>query len=577
MNQVEGMTVELHRGGIAALVLGISCLCGAAHAQVSGAPLDRPSERPLPLPKDEPERPSPTIEFPPLNLPPLEMQPDETRSLPRLRVRVRDFQFVGNTAFSAAELASITAPYREREIGSDDLETIRIALTGHYIERGYINSGAVLPDQKVSTGVITYQIVEGRLTGIEVNGMRRLRASYVRDRVALASGQPLNVYAIRDRLFLLQQDPRIQRLDAVLLPGTRPGEATLRVEVTEAPSGEAYFTVNNHRPPSVGAGRGEIALLDYNMLGFGDSLALRAGLTEGSSDVDLSYAVLLNARDTTLNFRYAQSSSNVVEAPFDQLNVESRAQTAGIGISHFLRKGPQEEVGLGLTFEQRESQSFLLGEPFAFSQGTPPDGRVRLSILRFSQSWLKHDSERVIVARSTFSDGIDIFNATINRTSEPDGRFLSWLGQLQWVERLLARRDELVVRVDAQLSKDPLPSLEQLSVGGANSVRGYRENQQVRDSGLFTSIEYRLTVWSDPGRGHRVQLAGFYDRGQSWNRERTTPDPQTLASVGVGVRTLYYPWLEFELYYGKHLTKIEQPGANLQDKGIHFQIRARVW
>ncbi len=475
------------------------------------------------------------------------------------------------------ELSAIVAPYRGRDIGSDDLEAIRIQLTRHYVERGFINSGALLPDQEVSNGVITYEIVEGRLTDIEVKGNRRLRESYIRDRVTLGAGPPMNVYAIRDRLFLLQQDPRIQRLDAQLLPGTRPGEAKLRVEVEEAPSARAYVTVNNHSPTSVGAERGELELLDYNLLGYGDSVGLRSGLTVGSTDYDLNYTIPLNSRDTALQLRYAQTHSSVVEPPFDQLDITSTSHTSSVGVWHYPHKTPQEELGLGFTLELRDSQTSLLGEPFAFSPGTPPDGKVRISVLRLAQSWLQHDPDRVFAARSTISTGIDAFDATVNQNSEPDGRFVSWLGQLQWVERLFARRDELEIRFDAQLANDPLPSLEQFSVGGPSSVRGYLENELVRDNGLFASIEYRLTVWSDPGRGHRVQLAGFYDYGRSWNHGRPTPDPESLSSVGVGVRATYFPWLDFELYYGYRLRDEEMPGSNLQDKGISFQLRARVW
>ena len=183
----------------------------------------------------------------------------------------------------------------------------------------------------------------------------------------------------------------------------------------------------------------------------------------------------------------------------------------------------------------------------------------------------------MFAARSTFSGGIDAFDATIDSASEPDGRFYAWLGQLQWVERLFERRDELVMRVDTQFAGDPLPSLEQFSVGGAHSVRGYRENQLVRDNGVFTSIEYRLTAWSDPGRGHRVQLAAFYDRGRSWNRDRPTPEPKVLASAGIGLRATYYPWLNFEIYYGKPRTDVAGANDDLQDKGIHFQLRAQLW
>ena len=564
--------MSIHRHGTVVSVICMVLLCGSSAVEAVEVPQDRPSERPLQLPESAPEQPAPV-----LDLPPLDLGPGTQPALPAMRVHIHDFRFTGNTAIASDELDAVVAAYRGRELSNDDFEVIRVALTRHYIKRGFINSGAVLPDQEIKAGIITFQIIEGRISRIDVIGSRRLPESYVHDRVALDAGPPVNVYAIRDRLYLLQQDPRIRRLDAALLPGTRPGEAILRIDLDEALSQRVWFTVNNYRPPSVGAERAEVELFDYNLLGYGDTFGLRGGVTEGSDDLDLNYAIPLNARDTALQLRYARNRSAVVESPFDQLDVQSRSQTIGIGVWHFLHKAPQEEVGLGVTFEQRQSRSYLLGEPFAFSPGTPANGRVRLSALRFAQSWLTHNPDRVLSARSTFSVGVDAYDPTLNSSGEPDARFLAWLGQLQWVERLFARHDELVTRVDTQVTDDPMLSLEQFSVGGAHSVRGYRENQLVGDNGLVASMEYRLSLWSDPGRGHRVQLAGFFDWGRSWNRERPTPEPEVLASIGAGLRATYYPWLDFELYYGSRLKKVAEQNNDLQDRGVHFQLRARVW
>ena len=563
--------MKTYRHAIVAPAISMVLLC-ASIAQAVEVPQDRPSERPLPLPGVGLEEAPPLLELPPLD-------PDlgETPALPALRIRVDDFRFIGHTAFTDAELGSVTAAYRGRDLGSDDLEAIRVALTRYYIERGFINSGAILPDQDVTTGIITFQIIEGRLSRIEVRGHRRLPESYIRKRVALVAGPPANVYAIRDRLFLLQQDPRIQRLDAALLPGARPGEATLRIDLDEAPTRRLYLSINNHRPPSVGATRAEIEFTDYNLLGYGDTLGLRGGATDGSDDLDFSYALPLDARDTTLQFRYARGNSVVVEPPFEQIDITSRSQTVGLGLWHFPYKSPRDEFGLGLTLEQRQSRSFLLGEPFAFSPGTPADGRVRVSAVRFAQSWLTNNPARVLAARSTFSVGVDALDATLNPAGQPDARFLVWLGQFQWVERLFVRRDELVTRIDTQIANDPLLSLEQFSVGGARSVRGYRENYLVRDNGLFASLEYRFTLWSNTNHGHRVQLASFFDWGRSWNREQASPEPKVLASVGVGVRATYHPRVDFELYYGSRLKKVEKRDEDWQDKGIHFQLRARLW
>ena len=81
-----------------------------------------------------------------------------------------------------------------------------MALTLLYVNNGYVNSGAILPDQKVTEGVVTYQIIEGRLTAVDVEGNRWFRSSYFQKRFFLDAGPPLNVNLLQRRLQLLLED-----------------------------------------------------------------------------------------------------------------------------------------------------------------------------------------------------------------------------------------------------------------------------------------------------------------------------------------------------------------------------------
>jgi hemolysin activation/secretion protein len=80
-------------------------------------------------------------------------------------------------------------------------------------------------------------------------------------------------------------------------------------------------------------------------------------------------------------------------------------------------------------------------------------------------------------------------------------------------------------------------------------------------------------LWAD-----FLELAPFVDFGRGWNRQQKTPDPQDIASVGVGVRwglTTSWPVVirpQFELYWGHRLRKVDKPGGSLQDNGIHLQF-----
>ena len=71
-----------------------------------------------------------------------------------------------------------------------------------------------------------------------------------------------------------------------------------------------------------------------------------------------------------------------------------------------------------------------------------------------------------------------------------DGRFIAWLGQLQYVYRLPSSLldSQVVGPLDGQLASDPLLSIEKFAIGGARTVRVYRENQLVRDNGVVASV-----------------------------------------------------------------------------------------
>ena len=168
------------------------------------------------------------------------------------RVYVREIQVTGSTVFSPEALAQVTAPYVGRMVTDEDLAALRQALTLKYVNAGYINSGAVLPDQQVAEGIIQFRIIEGRLLEIEISGLERLSADYVRDRLALGGGPPLDVGALQDRIQILLQRPFIKRINAELSPGDQPGEASLSARVEEGPSGGFSVTLDNDLSPSLG-------------------------------------------------------------------------------------------------------------------------------------------------------------------------------------------------------------------------------------------------------------------------------------------------------------------------------------
>ncbi len=200
----------------------------------------------------------------------------------------------------------------------------------------------------------------------------------------------------------------------------------------------------------MGSFRRRIGLSEANLLGLGDGLSLGYNNSDGSNGFDASYALPLNPRNGTVSFAYGNISSDVIEPPFNALDINGNSRYYDITLRQPISQTPSEEFALGLSATRSESEisSRVLEDfglpPSELSPGADDQGRTRISAIQFFQDWTKRNASEVIAARSGFNLGIGAFNATVNEDA-PDSRFFSWRGQAQWV-RLLAPETLLVLR-----------------------------------------------------------------------------------------------------------------------------------
>ena len=506
-------------------------------------------------------------------------------SLPVNTLKVRQIRVIGSTVFSAAELSAITKAYVERgKLSPEDLEEIRLALTRYYVDRGYATSGAVLRSQTVADGILTYEIIEGKITNIEVENNRWFKEDYIRKRLALGTDPPVQLQALQERLLLLEQDPRIERLNIEIRPGLQRGESYLNARVHERHPFGVALGFDNYQSPSVGAERGFITLSHSNLTGWGDILSVTYGRSPGLRlQINASYNIPLNAYDTTLGLRYQRNQTVVVESPFQDLDIDSHSDVTSITLRHPVYRTLTQEFAVYLQLEYLLNKTSLLGMPFPFSSGDQDDdGKTADTALRLSLQWLHRTQNQVTAIRSRFSVGVDLFNVTINDSSEfPDGHFFAWLGQFQWVRRMNAfelQDFQLLLRMDVQLATEPLLPLEQIAVGGRHSVRGYRESTMIRDNAVIVSLESRIPLLRAKPWADYLELAPFFDFGHAENTKQPSPDLSTIYSIGIGLRwalsfTKPWPWhSQFEIYWGYPLKDIPTGDGNLQDLGLHMQL-----
>jgi len=592
---------------VLAIVLLGNCVVSASAQQNVPLPSPSPSEEPTEgtgIPIEPPslvpepiwEQNTPSSETQPLAPPPVVVKPilpafplrNQFAGLAGPKVFVKKFQFTDNHVFSSATLARVTEKYSGREITAEELEQARQDLTMFYINNGYINSGATLPDQNIENGIITFRIVEGKLSEINAKGNHWFRPWWLRNEIRRSARESLNFNKLRERLQLMRMNPLIARINAELKPGGVPGESFIDVDIKDTQPFRFGLEFSNKRPPSVGSEILEANLADLNLTGHNDPLFIRYGIIQSTNDGGFEFSGIENIQGTyefpitpwatTLQLHGNKSDTSIIQQPFRDLDITSNLEEYGATVRQTVYETLSNVVAVSLTADRRRGETFLLGRPFSLSPGAV-NGVTSIFVLRFAQEFVNRSQQHVLALRSTFSFGLDAFDAT-DSGSEPNAQFFSWLGQSQYVRRLGDTDRLLVLRLNLQLTNGPLFSLEQFSLGGSESVRGYPENQILRDNGVFASAEVRFPLLYNKAHNPILFAAPFVDIGAGWNSEKSRlgTNAEALPSVGVGLIFNPNKYVQAQVYWGYAINRdVAGDGDNLQDYGFHFSVTVNAF
>jgi len=495
--------------------------------------------------------------------------PDTSTVAPqRENIYIAQYQFQGNTVFDESQLQTLTTPYRDRTVRIDELEDLRQQITHFYIDHGYINSGARILSNALKEGVLTFDIVEGKLDDVQIQGQERLNENYIKNR--LLNDEPLNINDVKEKFQLLLTDPLISSMQGSLLPSAQSNRSILSIDVIRARPYQVTFFGNNYRPPSVGGEGGGVSSWVSNLTGLGDTLNFTFQASEGTRLYSGGWSMPISDKGTLAYFNFTEGDSWVMESPADNTDITSKVHNIEGGISHPLIENLQRKLTIGSSFAVRQNDTRLLGNSFSFNEGVN-SGHTQATVVRFYQEHIERREAQVLALRSTFSVGLNALGSTPQTNINfPSSEFFAWLGQGQYAHQVLDNGSQIVLRGHVQVSNSSLLPIEQIAVGGINTVRGYRENELVRDEGFSNSVEFHYPLFGEPNAKQVLSLVPFVDYGGAWNRNQSA---RYLLSTGLG---LNWKFDQFNAeFYWAH--KLNAPEINqhhdLQDEGIHFHLK----
>ena len=178
---------------------------------------------------------------------------------------IRRYDLQGNTLLPAEVVDTIVADFLGEKA---DFDTIRAALSAlqlAYRGRGFATVSLSLPPQKLTDGVVTVKVTEGRLVEINVTGNRWFSAENVRRSLP---GLTTNGF-LNSKLFQAELDiangNRDRQIYPQIQPGPEPGTSALLLKVKDQFPLHGRFELNNQATPGTPELRGS-ASAQYNNL-----------------------------------------------------------------------------------------------------------------------------------------------------------------------------------------------------------------------------------------------------------------------------------------------------------------------
>lgn len=509
-------------------------------AATAGGAIPSPANAPTPGAVQDtlPQRPAPSVSTPPQVIfyddpVELEIQAGAKRFL------VSGFNFVGNTAVEAAVLHRITERFLDLQLTLAELDQAAASITAYYRNRGYTVARAFVPAQQIVDGLVTIQIIEGRLENVTFDGQNwyreQLLQSYVDGFTVGEDGELVTDASLERRMLLLNDLPGV-RARATLIPGERFGTTSIDIDVTEKLF-SAYLGFTNSGTEETGEHRIDAGVELNNPFRMGDVLSLRS--IESTDNLFRYHRVGYGIPIGSDGLKLAVSALEIdykLGGAFKALDISGKVKGHDVTLSYpFVRTRSKNLIG-ALQYRKTSTKQYVFDLPYA--ENSLP---VTTASLYYNKIDDDSSATAVNIAYSTnfWYHGADSRQEKVSSKLDADLTYLTGA----------TRNWDFFFRSYGVYSSAALPDTEKFSLGGVDSVRGYPSSQLRGDKGYLITMEMRRQwrIAAVPG-----YVSAFLDFGGANNKGFKGYD--RLASAGVGLVFFAGHYGRFKLEYAKPIT-----------------------
>ncbi len=437
--------------------------------------------------------------------------------------------FSGNTVLSSEELQSVMTSKLGNVMNSNDVVKDLQAIQSLYTQKGYQAIVSGEPEAMIDeNGVLTIPILEVTVEAIRIVGLRKTKTYVVLREIRTKPGEVFNANKFQKDLERLVNLDLFQQVGPPnFLPGSAPGKFIIELPIKEKKTGAISLAVGFSQPQGL---IGRVELSETNLRGKAEALSsmVEFGGRAGRTSYELNfYEPYLTRNRTSLSvsvfnkiiYRFA---NDVITGPqvHDTSNFFNEIRRGGT-ITLSQPVGETRRAVLSFRTENLDlniPKDLQLNPlyPQFFSQS----GQVTSITLRGIQ-----DTRDLIVnpARgSLITLGTEVGNSDVkpavrgffNKMTVDLRKYLS-----RGRRKTLTEHKTVVAgRLLFGWATGSIPFAEQFFVGGAETLRGYRESRFWGKRMLLINLEYRKPLTTNLGG------VLFMDIGDAWG----TPFPLIL-------------------------------------------------
>ena len=434
-------------------------------------------------------------------------EPPALKALTGQTITLTTFRFAGNTLLGAERLASVVAVYLNRPIDFNQLQDAATAVANAYREAGW-TVRAYLPQQDITDGIVTIQIVEAVFGGVQLEGAPATRVSLAQIQRGFDAqqkvGAPLNADAL-DRALLLADDLPGVTVSGSLREGAQAGQTELVIKLADEPLIAGDATLDDTGSRSTGANRLSASFNLGSPLGMGELLSANLIHTEGSDYLRLGGTLPLGDKGWRVGANASNMAYRLITAEFAALDSKGTSSSAGLEASFpLIRSRLQnlyfsanadfksfDNVANGATTTHYKASSITLGLSGNLFDKLSGGGANSASVqLTSGQLDLSDSPNQAADAASTQADG--------------SYRKLRYSASRQQV---ITDEISLYAALSGQWASKNLDSSEKFYLGGSGGVRAYPSSEGGGALGQLLNIELR---WRLP---EGFNLTAFFDAG----------------------------------------------------------------